>query len=204
MLGLVLAALGAGQGAAGAIEANQERQRQKGVIGRAFDIADKRQLIQQRDVRQQQGENLVARGLTGGGGVSTEAPAYMGTPTKAEVLNRTRALFSKALGAGAAPATGPAAPPVGVPHTLGAQVTSDLGKEQQLEQQDLNAQREAALSGVNAAANAAEVGSIASGIQSGISGWASGTGWGGIDPVNPISTPKGTVEDFNVNGGPYG
>lgn len=64
----VAVAVGLGTAAVGGVQANQERQRSKGVIGKAFGIASERLKLRQGDVRQDTGESLGARGLTQGGG----------------------------------------------------------------------------------------------------------------------------------------
>lgn len=63
----VAVAVAAGSAIVGGVQANQERQRKKGVIGNAFRVAEERQKLRQGDVRQTVGESLVARGLTQGG-----------------------------------------------------------------------------------------------------------------------------------------
>lgn len=71
MLGLILAAAQAVGGIGKAIQANQERQRQKGIIGRAYGIARERLATRQGDIRQGTAEALTARGLTHTGGGRT-------------------------------------------------------------------------------------------------------------------------------------
>jgi hypothetical protein len=178
-ISIALAGLGALEGLAGGIEANQTRQKQKGIIGKAFTIAKQRQAISQTDQRQSTAEGAVARGLTSGGGVTTGGPASLTTPG------------------------------VSGANTLGGQIGQDLGREQSLEVQDTNAQEQAALSGVNAQANAGEIGAAASGVGGALSGVAAGqeyNAWGGIHPVQPFGigggggTPTPTTSSFNVFG----
>lgn len=187
----VAVAVGVGTAATKGVQANQERQRQKGVIGKAFGIAGQRQKLAQTDVRTSQDESLGRRGLTQGGGVSDAGPVGLKTPS----------------------VTGA--------HTLGEQANADLGREQSLEAQDLEAKRSASLSDINAAANEAEVGGVASGIGTGFElagalhsnvtttpgnagtpgAQFSGEGaqpYGGIDPNNPLNrgTWAGSNSDF--------
>lgn len=54
-------------GGAGAVQSNQNRQKGKGVIGKAIDVAGQRLKLRQGDVRETNAESLAARGLTGGG-----------------------------------------------------------------------------------------------------------------------------------------
>lgn len=62
---------GALEAGAGAIGANQRRQRNKGLISQAFRSGNQRLARSQADERQSQGEQLLARGLAQGGDVNT-------------------------------------------------------------------------------------------------------------------------------------
>lgn len=174
-------------GGASAITANQNRQKQKGVIGRAYDIAKQRQAIGQRDVRQSTAEGAGARGLAGAGDVNAGS------------------------GNGVAPLTTPS---VGGAHTLGGQQGVDLAREQSLESQNLENEKAGTLADINAAANAQEVAGIAGGIEGAASaGVAAGTLKSGSTvspiaaaygsstpaPVGPTTSPYGNSSAFGVD-----
>ena len=59
----IAVAVGVGSAVTGGVQANQERQRKKGVIGKAYDVAGQRLALRQGDVRQSLGESLTARGV---------------------------------------------------------------------------------------------------------------------------------------------
>lgn len=213
----VAAAIGGVSAIAGGVQANQNRQRQKGIIGKAYALGQQRMNLGQLDARQRVAEQSGARGLDAGGDVTTGA----------------------AVGPGATPGVGGA-------HTLGAQQTADLAREQTIEQTGLKNESEAQLSNVNEEASQqiinAGVGGIEAGVQakSGLSalnalktqtpGTAGATpmaslsgdatsspypnSFGGIDPVHPLgrgawagpasgstggAAAAGSTSDFNVN-----
>lgn len=211
----IAVAVGGGSAIAGIVQTNANRQRQKGIIGKAYDTAQARMSISQTDTREQVGESAGQRGLTQTGSVT------LGNP----------------VGPGATPGVGGA-------HDLGGQQTLDLAREQTIEQSGLKNESAADLSNVNEEANQGMIGAAAGGVQTGFgvegamneaaamrtgapgalaaignySGEASPypNSFGGIDPVNPLgrgawSTPaaggstgaaKGaaTTADFHVNG----
>jgi hypothetical protein len=138
-------------------------------------------------MRQSTGESLNARGLTNGGDVTV----------------------------GGAVAPGSATRPMA--HSLGGGVTADLQREQGLEQNELVAQRDTALSDVNAGGKQGIVDALGAGVSTGFgvygAGQQLGAGGGasptpgaapssvgtirgayGIDPLNPVMPPRaGTV-----------
>lgn len=63
----IAVAVGAGTAIVGGVQSNQERQRKKGIIGKAYAIGEQRLKLRQGDVRQSVQESLGARGLTQGG-----------------------------------------------------------------------------------------------------------------------------------------
>lgn len=218
-VGWLAAAQAVGDVASG-IEANQARQRNKGIIGQAYKLGQQRLNLTQQDTRQSQGENLGARGLSGGGDVYTGGAV---SPTSTSTG-----------GAGAAPVS------VGGAHTLGEQATADESREQQLEQTGLAQQAAQAYTANNANADTSE---LESGIAAGGSAAAAftqpqqqqqlttpaaagvassgvpapspvgpttspyGNSWGGIDPIHPLSrgtwsgdpTSTGGFNVFNPN-----
>lgn len=211
-LGLILAAAQLAGGGLKAIQANQERQRQKGIIGRAYGIARERQARRQQDVRQGTAESLGARGLTQGGGITAAAPAGPRTA----IAQGTPATFGR------------------TPHTLGEQIGVDNEREFSLERDDLNSREEMMRAGINREADAGIAGGITDGITGAISaysgaqdpGGGSGSpitsafgrgtmvdtpakgvsspynGWGGIDPIDPLGRgawkSAATTGGFNV------
>lgn len=134
-----LAGLAVAGGITSAIEANQTRQRNKGIISLAYALGSKRLNLGQMDTRQSQAESLGARGLSGGGGGGVRDAGPIGPATGAP------------LGVGGA-------------HDLGGQAVVDERREQQLEQTGLQQESQNELSANNAAASAAE---LTGGIQAG-------------------------------------
>lgn len=212
----IAVAVGTASAIAGGVQANANRQRQKGIIGTAYQTAQQRMTIQQGDTREQVGEASGQRGLDQGGDVTLGQP----------------------VGPGAVPSVGGA-------HSLGAQQTLDEQREQVIEQNSLKNESQADLSNVNAAADQGIIGAVAGGVQTavGVKGGlntlaamktpasgptAMGTlsgdqgaspypnSFGGIDPVDPLGrgswaqpaaagstgAAKGatTTGSFNVNG----
>ena len=202
MLPLLIAA-GAGllRAGVGAIQANQGKQRQKGIIGKAYKLGQQRMNLRQQDVRQSVAETSGSRGLTQGGDVMVGGPS------------------SAALTTG-----------VGGAHTLGGQQTADLAREQNLEAYGLEQERDRALSdtkaaytsnlissvsaGINTAvgaygaaseAGAMKTGSPGAGIGAGVQVDSPPPGWrptrypgayGGIDPLDPVGRSMASA-DFN-------
>lgn len=179
----VAVAVGLGSAAVGGVSANQERQRKKGIVGKAFGIAEQRQRLRQQDVRQSIGESLGARGLAAGGAVRDTGAVSGVTPSVAGA------------------------------HDLGGQQMADLAREQSLEVQDTAARKNSELSNVNAEANSSMIGAAVNGISTavglksslnesaaaGTPGVGSGVmvdsapggnrypgSYGGVDPVDPL------------------
>ncbi len=205
MLGLIAAGAGVVRAGVGMIQANQEKQRQKGIIGRAYKLGKQRLDLRQGDVRQNVTEGLLSRGLGQGGGVRM--------PDQ-----------------GAAPAlTGS----VGDARDLGSQAMADLSREQGLEAYGLEQEKNNAYSDTKAGYNSAVVNSIGAGINTAASVYGMGKdagalsamrtnpaagvgqgvqvdapppGWNptrypgtyrGIDPINPAGRSMATTADFN-------
>ena len=203
MLPLLIAA-GAGvlRAGVGAIQANQEKQRQKGIIGKAYKLGQKRLNLRQGDVRQSVAEQSGARGPAQGGDVSTGG------------------LATPALETG-----------VGGAHTLGAQQTADLAREQNLEAYGLGQERDRALSDTKAAYTSNLISSVSAGINTAVGAYGAASeagamktgspaggdigpgvqaespppGWrptrypgayGGIDPLDPVGRSMASA-DFN-------
>ena len=202
----VIAAVSAAGAITSGVEANQSRQRNKGIISQAYALGAQRLNLNQQDTRESQAESLGARGLAQGGGVRDLGPI--------------------------GPQTGASPVSVGGAHDLGSQAGLDEQREQQLEQTGLKQESQNELSANNAAADASEIGSgisaagdIAAGaIKSapvgvgpsasaspGSLGLGSGGGvpapqmasspyanaWGGIDPISP--TTRGTWSGGNLS-----
>lgn len=212
----IAVAVGVGSAVAGGVQANQNRQRSKGIIGTAYKLGQQRMNLGQLDTRQQVAEQSGARGLDNSGDVVT----------------------GSAVGPGASPSVGGA-------HTLGQQQTVDLAREQTLEQTGLKNETEAQLSNVNEEANQSMINAGAAGVStafglkggldamkanpgsmpSGVTAGPALSGdqstpypgsFGGIDPVNPLgrgawANPAAggstgaaknatSTSDFNVNG----
>ena len=140
----VAVAVAAGSAVVGGVQANQERQRKKGVIGKAYDVAGQRLKLRQGDVRQGTAESLVARGLSTGSDVSGAA-----IPRPAQPKGTVPGLRS-------------------APHTLGEQQMADLGVEQSLEAKDLAERKGADYSAVNAEANSSMIAAAVNGIGAGV------------------------------------
>lgn len=199
----VAVAVGLGSATAGVVGANQTRQRQKGIIGKGYELGQQRLNLSQLDTRQRVAEQSGARGLDQGGDVTT-GPAVGPGPT----------------------------PSVGGAHTLGAQQTSDLAREQTLEQESMLSEKNAELSNANETANQSMIGAVTGGIgaavntKSALDAYSASkrmasspypNSFGGIDPVNPLgrgtwasdspaagstgsASGASSVANFNVNG----
>jgi hypothetical protein len=145
MLGLIAAALGAVRAGVGMAGARKEANRQRNMIHSAYARGQQRLGVKQQDVRQQEGESLIARGLAGGGDVHDSGPVGAGAD----------------LGVGGA-------------RTLGGQQLTDLHREQGLEQNELLAQRDNALSDVGAQGTQNTINAIGSGISTAMSVYGAG------------------------------
>jgi hypothetical protein len=190
-LPLILGALQVAGGIGGAIQGNQNRQRQKGEIGKAYKIGAERLRLRQGDQRQSSGESLVARGIaTGGNARVRRGPGI--TEGKTRGISWVNNTPTQVSGTGI--------------RTLGDQVTADLTEEQRLEQAAMRSQRDSAYAGADAGATQALVGGIGQAVAGGIQGYQTGqmyNSFRGIDPVNPLSrgawaAPPMTADQLNV------
>lgn len=210
-LPLILAGLQVAGGVAGAVQGNQNRQKAKGEIGRAYELGQKRLALRQGDVRQGTAESLVARGLAQGGNVRLGRAVQPLNTRERETVARQNATYSsvaKQMGIPtnrAQPIPAAVAPvSVRAARDLGGQVTADLAREQQLEQNAMKQQRDSALAGADAAATGALVGGIGQAVAGGIQGYQSGqmfNSFNGINPVDPLSTPQWSrpaVDSLNI------
>lgn len=205
---LIAAAIAAGtlRAGIGAITGNQRSQRNKGYINAAHRTAKQRLDTDQAGARQGIAEQLNARGLAQGGGVSA-SPIHTAMVGERMVANPAARIATKD---GAAPP----AQPSGAPATIGEQVVSDANVEMGLEQQDLEQQKEQALTENKAERNNAYLGSAVAGVQTGMSVYGagkdlqtarsasaarrskihetllSGMGYDGVNPVDPLGAPS--------------
>lgn len=215
-LGNVLAALPVVGNIVSAVQGNQNRQRAKGEINKAYQLGQQRLTLRQGDQRRGQAESLVARGLSNGGGRigravgptninawANNAPGYTptGTAQPRRGSDRTLAVVSQGT---------PVRP--GSARTLGEAQSRDLRSEQQLEQDAMRQQRDAAIAGVDAGYTQALVNAGGNAISGAINAYGAmqpmggtpakpdyGKGAFGIDPVSPWGSGYGPqVDDFNV------
>ena len=207
-LPLILAGLQVGGALASGIQNNQQKQKQKGVIGRAYKLGKERLGTRQGDQRQAQAESIGSRGLGGGGIRVASAVAPMQRP-KMAATGKGLPLLSPG-GMAPIPGTGNPRASVTGARTLGQQQQADMGREQQYEQDALLEQKNAALAGLNADAAASLVGTVGQGIGGAIQGYQTGTTYNaykGIDPVNPLgrgawAPTAGTNTIYNESYGP--
>lgn len=182
-LPLILAGLGVAGQVAGGVQANQQRQNAKGVIDQTYRLGRQRLGVRQQDVRRTQAEGIVARGLAGGGARIRTAPiAPEGEGGRAPLRSGIR------MGNAPAVAGVPALPVTGA-RTLGQQQQVDMAREQQLEQNALLEQRNAARAGVEAGYAQSLAGTIGGAVASGIQGYQTGQAFNafrGIDPIDPL------------------
>lgn len=169
------AAAGTARAGLGMYQSNQEKQRQKGIIGKAYKLGRERMNLRQGDVRNSVAENLGQRGLTQGGDVRD--PGVGSTPSLTT--------------------------PVGGAHTLGGQQMADLAREQNLEAFGLKQERDRALSDTRAAASAGIVNSIASGIDTGVSVYGMGKDAGALSAMRS-APPAGIGQGVRVDAPPPG
>lgn len=198
-LPLILAGLQVAGGVAGAVQGHNTRQKVKREIGRAYELGRERLNLRQGDIRQGTGESLVARGLAQGGNVRLGRAAVPTNATEVRAATNANRHINRFVRQQRGPQQTPVtavAVPSAVPavsvrgaRDLGGQVALDLAREQQLEQNALKQQRDAAFSGANADATNALVGGIGQAIAGGIQGYQSGQMYNaafGIDPVRPL------------------
>lgn len=188
MAAAILAALGIAEGTAGAIQANQRRQKQKGVIGKAYDLGRKRLDLTQLDTKQSIAEALGARGL--GTGASIAGPSRTtAEQTKHGPSGQYQDFVGNFYPVMGAEIPGSGDYSVGGAHTLGEQQTADLGREQQLEQDSLAHQRDAAYQDVNAQADQSIVNAVGGGLSSAVSGVGTANAAKGVPAVG-ANTPQ--------------
>lgn len=171
---LIAAAMAAGavRGIVGGIQNRNETRRKRGLINQAYTGGQQRMNVQQQDVREGMGESLVARGLAQGGDVQTG-----GAVSPGETLS------------------------VGGARTIGGQQTTDLHREQTLEQNDLLAQRDAALSDVNAAGTQGTIDAVSGGINTAMSVYGMGREMGAMRAAGsaaPSSAPATPAASHGV------
>lgn len=216
--------LGAVQAGFGAVSANQRKQRNKGLIGRAYSQGRERLNLLQGDTRQSFGEGLVSRGLHLGGNV--RASGAVPITNEGRRINVNEAFGHRNSQAGVISQGAPAVS-VRNAYDLGSQQQTDLRREQQLEQNEMRTAYDTAIANNDAAGFNEQVNAIASGINTAtglddalgnlnsVNSVQSAFGqpmkpptpypnaWGGVDPVDPLgrgawAQPPGSVSDFNV------
>lgn len=190
-LPLILAGIQVAGGIAGGIQANQQKQKQKGVIGQAYRLGRERLNVRQGDQRRGQAEGLVARGLAGGGVRASNRAVSPVTPGRVISVAPGTSPADALRGRGPGVTRSAGTPRVSVTgaRTLGQQQQLDLTREQQFEQDALLEQRNAANAGLSADATNALVGNIGGAIGGAIQGYQAGqqyNAYKGIDPVSPL------------------
>jgi hypothetical protein len=176
---LIAAGSGILRAGVGAIRANQEKQRQRGIIGRAYDKGRERLDLHQGDVRQSVGEGLIARGLAGGGAVRDTGRVQPG-----------------------------AASTVTGAHDLGGQAVADLQREQGIEQTGLRDQRDDALRDVKHEYHGQLISSLMSGVQTAVNAYSGASALGAGKALGGVSSPGGApsiaggAADFDAGGMP--
>lgn len=191
LIPLILAAMAVRAGV-GAIQGNQNKQRNKGFVNANYRIAKERLDRSQGVARQDIAESLNARGLAQGGGVSA-SPIHAAMKATGDTSQTTSA--------------GPAS-------TVGEADVRDSNEEMALEQQDLGQQRDQAIksgkaeynnellgAGVAAANTGMEVYSAGKDVQASRGGgpattrsqihaaMLSGGSFGGVHPNDPLGEP---------------
>lgn len=220
-IGAVVAGLARGIG--GAVAGNQQKQKNKGLIGKAYQEGRKRLNLVQGDTRQSFGEGLTARGLHMGGNVRASGavkPEQEGVKVTASI---NRDLIRPGI-----PMGGINSPFSPIKHAysrvtnptvdltqatdLGGQQQADLLREQQLEQNELRTAYDTAITNNDAMGFQNVVGNIAAGIDTGSmianafgvrqqAARYPGSAFG-IDPVDPFRggpwAPDSPVSTFNI------
>lgn len=203
-LPLALAAIQTIGSGVSAIQGNQNRQKAKGQIDAAYRLGRERLATRQGDQRRTQAESLISRGLTQGG-----------IRLRTRPVQRTNAVLSQRegvtpdgtrirLNAAIDPTTVRNAPEaVTGARTLGEQQQLDLAREQQVEQDALYQQRNAARAGVDAGYAQGLTGAIGQGVAGAVDAFRLGQvkqqaeqGAFGIDPIAPWEQTR--VDQFNT------
>ncbi len=187
-----------------AIQGNQNRQRAKGEINKAYRIGRERLDLRQGDIRRTQGERLAAQGLAQGGSIRLRtAPVRPeGEVTARPGYTRNGVTVRLSPGLDPGPGTVRAGSEVVTgARTLGQQRQLDLAREQQLEQDAMRQQRDAAIAGVDAGYTQALVNGAGMAVAGTLNAMQTPPGAFGIDVRDPLKTAdwgKG------VGGGTYG
>lgn len=219
---------GIAEGIAGAVQANQRRQRAKGVLTKAYTMGQQRLNLSQEDERQSGAESLVRRGLGARPGViARPTQPTLTTDGSGAPVKTFSPLFNQVSAANGVRMLPGGSLDVGGATTLGQQNVKDRGREQVLEQTDLRTNYDNAMQDNNNAATDAEIASIAGGVGTALSGVASSyaapaaaatmatsagpqkamsdlasRSYGGINPVNPLEGGAWaqSTRNFNVYG----
>lgn len=190
--------IGAGVAGAGIIAGNQQRQRNKGIIGAAYRRDLQRLKIDQADTRQSTNESLNARGmLTPGAAPTTAIPAHPGE-LNFEAANRKGIIGGVKMVAGHNQAVAAneqgltsARGAIGPANSYSGGVNSNLTTQFGLERQDLEDSTKAARQENDAQYYGTIVNSIQGGIGAGMNiaaGLQAGQAAGAITP--PVGTPS--------------
>ena len=227
---LILSALQLGGSAVSGIQGNQNRQKAKGQIDQSYRVGRGRLATRHGDMRRGQAESMTARGLTGGGFRLRTAPVqrtgagdarprlkkdyentarqiqldprYVNDPTgRAKALHDATRAYKTA---SASAPTGVTKASVTGAHTLGEQQSLDLQREQQVEQDALYQQRNAARAGVDAGYTQGLINTVGSGVAGAINDYGIAKqyeGAFGVDPTDPLgrgawATPQ--VDSLNI------
>lgn len=230
-LPLALAAIQTIGSGVSAIQGNQNRQKAKGQIDAAYRLGRERLATRQGDQRRTQAESLISRGLTQGGIRLRTRPVEregaggprvpnvgairmraaidlqrlpMNDPRRVQAMRdaaNPRAAHARALEA--SKAAGAPVESVTGARTLGEQQQLDLAREQQVEQDALFQQRNAARAGVDAGYAQGLTGAIGQGVAGAVDAFRLGQvkqqaeqGAFGIDPIAPWE--QGTTDRFNI------
>lgn len=148
---LIAAAMGV-RAAVGAVQANQQKQRNKGFVNANYRVGKERLDRSQRVARQDIAESLNARGLAQGGSVSA-SPIHAAMTATGDTSQVTSA--------------GPAS-------TIGEADVRDSNEEMSLEQQDLGQQRDQAIKSGKAQYNNDLVGSGVAALNTGMEVYSAG------------------------------
>lgn len=190
-IALALKALPAVGQAVSAIQGNQNRQRAKGEINKAYRLGRERLDLRQGDIRRAQAERLGAQGLAQGGVRLRTAPVRPRGEVTAQPgytnANGTTVRLNPAIDQG--PGTVRQAPvSVTGARTLGEQRQLDLQREQQLEQDAMRQQRDNALAGVDAGYTQSLVNGAGQAVAGTLNAMQTPPGAFGIDVRDPLKT----------------
>lgn len=206
LLPLIMAAMNVAKGAYGAIQSNQQKQRNKGYISANARLATDKLQTRQQDIAQSSTESMIARGLGGAGQEVSPIRQAMGMDEMGNLTGRQATRVGET----------PSGPPA--PTTLGGQASANLDKEFGLEWTDLSQQTKQAHAENKAAGINGEIGALVQGGTDAVTGYNAAKdlqstpkvpspissamqipGAFGVDPVDPLgpgsawhpgSTPK--------------